>query len=71
MSSPNLRMYPIEKEVAVCKNNEAASTVGRCARQPRCPPIGEWLDNLGYNYTVKRTSWIRYLLPRDLAICST
>ena len=54
-----LGLYPKNPEISNEKNLytpmfiAAQFTIGKCWKQPKCPPVNEWIKKLWYIYTMK------------------
>ena len=54
---PLLRLYPKSPETLIQKNLctpmfiAAQFTIAKCWKQPKCPPVNEWIKKLWYIYT--------------------
>ena len=56
---PLLGLYPRNPEKPIRKNLctpmfiAAQFTISKCWKQPKCPPVNEWIKKLWYNYTME------------------
>ena len=68
---PLLGLYPKNPETLIQKNLctpmfiAAQFTIAKCWKQPKCPPVDEWIKKLWYIYTMehyaaeRRSSYLR------------
>ena len=56
---PLLGLYPKNPETPIQKNlctpmfTAAQFTIAKCWKQPKCPPVNEWIKKLRYIYTME------------------
>ena len=56
---PLLGLYPKNPETVIQKNPctpmfiAAQFTIAKCWKQPKCPPVNEWIKKLWYIYTLE------------------